>query len=148
MKVKLSVPTSTLSKRECKDPIPVERRLRKVCKKLNVTEVNIGLFHRMIKNGVMTNDVRSFAENQQLKSSGSTTSKAVARAAMKRKLTDACSTAGKLRREKKFLRMTLMTECMYSKSKTKREAKCITSSIGVLHVAPHYQMVYGKLQRT
>ena len=56
MKVKFANVTSTPPKR-CKDPSVVERRLNKVCKKLNVTEVNIGLFHRMLRSGVVTNDV-------------------------------------------------------------------------------------------
>ena len=65
MRVKSSVVTSTPPKRRCKDPFMVERRLNKVCRKLNVTEVNIGLFHRMLRSGVVTNDVRSFIGNQQ-----------------------------------------------------------------------------------
>ena len=64
MRVKSNFVTSTPPKRKCKDPFTVERRLNKVCKKLNITEVNIGLFHRMLRNGVVvTNDVRSFIGN-------------------------------------------------------------------------------------
>ena len=92
MKVKFDEMTSTPSTSRCKDPVQVERRLNKVCKKLNITEVNIGLFHRMVKNGVVTNDVRSFTVNQQkLKKSISKPSKAMYEAAMKQKLKDACS---------------------------------------------------------
>ena len=85
MKVKFNNMTSTLSEGKCKDPVRVERRLHKVCKKLNGTEVNIGLFHRMIKNGVATNDVRSFTLNQQkLKKSKSKPSSALLKTAMKK----------------------------------------------------------------
>ena len=50
---------------------------------------------------------------------------ALGRIAMKQKLTDACSTAGRLRREKKQLKVTLTTDCEYTKSKTKRVVKKI-----------------------
>ena len=56
--------TSTGSFTVGKDPVIVERRLKMVCHKLNVTEVNIGLFNRMIKRKVATNDVRNFSEKQ------------------------------------------------------------------------------------
>ena len=42
----------------------VEELLEKTCRSLNETEVNIGLFGKMIRNGVATNDVRSFVSNQ------------------------------------------------------------------------------------
>ena len=132
MKFIVRKPTSAPPDRRCKDPIPVEKRLKKVCKKLNITEVNIGLFHRMVKSGVVTNDVRGFIENQQqLKRSASSPSKALLKAAMKQKLTDACSTAGRLRREKRRLQTVLSTACMYTKSKTKRVVKKITYKIKV-----------------
>lgn len=57
MRVKFNKLTSARSDEMCKDPIPVERRLNRICKKLNVTEVNIGMFHQMLKGGVLTNDV-------------------------------------------------------------------------------------------
>ena len=121
MKVHLDCATSAPLMKRCKDPIPVERRLNKVCKKLNITEVNIGLFHKMIKNGVVTNDVRSFIQNQRkLKKSAGKTNFALGKAAMRSKLNDACSTAGKLRREKRSLKMSLASDCHYTKSKTRR----------------------------
>ena len=42
----------------------VEELLERTCRRLNETEVNIGLFGRMVRNGVATNDVRSFVSNQ------------------------------------------------------------------------------------
>ena len=106
--------------RKCKDPITVERRLKVVCKKLNAEEVNIGLFHRMLKAGVATNDVRNFTNNQlNQKHSTIGTDASLSRVAMKQKLKDAYSTAGVLRREKKELKEVLLQRIGYSKSKKK-----------------------------
>ena len=50
------------------DPQVVEERLKLTCKKLNEVEVNIGMFSKMAKKGVATNDVRNFVKKQaQLK---------------------------------------------------------------------------------
>ena len=126
MRVKFNKTMSARSDEVCKNPVPVERRLNKVCKKLNATEVNIGMFQRMLKRGVLTNDVRCFTMNQhKLKKTVSKLNNAVPKAAMKQKLNDAYSTAGRLRREKKYLSNTLSTEFEYSKSKTKRVIKRI-----------------------
>ena len=111
---------------KCIDPISVERQLGRVCRKLNVEEVNIGLFRRMIRTGVATNDVRSFTEKQQkLKSSKVKSNGVLLKTAMRLKLNDACSTADKLRREKKRLRESLQKEVGYSRSKAKRTVRKI-----------------------
>ena len=107
-----------------KDPVTVERQLMKICNKLNVTEVNIGLFNRMIRAGVSTNDVRNFVSKQQkLKRSKLRSNRILSKVAMKQKLFDACSTAVQLRREKKRLRESLHNNGGYSRSKAKRTIK-------------------------
>ena len=118
--------TSTHSDEECRGPITVERRLSKVCKKLSVTEININMFHRMIKNNVATNDVRSFANNQQyLNRHREKTAALLSKAAMRQKLKDACSTACRLKSEKKQLEKALTNNHGYTKSKVKRVVKKI-----------------------
>ena len=47
-----------------RDPKLVEKQLRKVCRRLKETEVNIGMFCQMIRDGVATNDVRNFVQKQ------------------------------------------------------------------------------------
>ena len=93
--------TSACLNEASSDPYTVERQLFEVCNQLNVTEVNIGLFKRMIKSGVATNDVRNFAHKQQnLNRQASRTAAVLSRIAMKQKLKDAFSTADGLRRKK------------------------------------------------
>ena len=98
----------------------------KVCNQLNVTEVNIGMFQRMIRSGVATNDVRNFAHKQQnLNRQASRTASVLSRVAMKQKLKDAFSTAEDLRKKKKMLKESLYYEHNYSRAKTKRVVKKI-----------------------
>ena len=47
-----------------KDPKQVEEQLKRICKRLNDTEVNIDLLKRMVKKGVETNDVKNFVAKQ------------------------------------------------------------------------------------
>ena len=120
--------TSTHISSVCRDPKAVERRLEKVCKQLNVEEVNIGMFHHMIRSGVATNDVRSFATNQQfLNRQANRTTARLSKVAMKQKLNDACSTANGLRKEKKRLKDALTVEFNYSRARTKKVVKRIMS---------------------
>ena len=103
--------TSTRCKEACKDPVTVERQLKMICRKLNVTEINIGLFNRMIKNKVATNDVRNFSDKQHgLKHTYDGTRWQISKVAMTQKLRDAYSTAGRLRKEKRELKDTLLNE--------------------------------------
>ena len=98
----------------CSDSKAVERQLTKVCRQLNVTEVNIGMFRRMVKTNVATNDVRSFAFNQQnLNRQSSRTAMILSRVAMKQKLRDAYSTARSLRDRKKMLKESLQPRGMF-----------------------------------
>ena len=107
----------------CNDPVLVERQLKLVCRKLNATEINIGLFNRMLKKKVATNDVRNFSDKQNmLKHSYAGTNWILPKVAMTQKLKDAYSTADRLRKEKKELKENLM-KIGYSKSKTKRTVK-------------------------
>ena len=86
-----------------KDSQEVERQLEKTCVKLKETEVNIRLFDRMVKNGLATNDVRSFVSKQaRLKTTNHKLSFGVMTKAMKCKLVDACSLAREVRKEKKI----------------------------------------------
>ena len=114
------------------DPLPVERRLQKVCKKLSVNKINIGMFHQMVINGVATNDVRKFAHNQQnLNRHRTSTAAIITKTAMRQKLKDAYSTANKLKYEKKMLEKKLSSpEIGYSRSKTKRVVKKVMMRAG------------------
>ena len=97
-----------------------------ICRKLSVTEINIGLFNRMLKNKVATNDVRNFSDKQHgLKHTYSGTDWKISKVAMSQKLRDAYSTAGRLRKEKKEVKEILRKEVGYSKSKVKRTIKKI-----------------------
>ena len=74
----------------------------------------------MLKRKVATNDVRNFSDKQnKLKHSYSGTDWKLSKVAMTQKLRDAYSTAGRLRKEKKELRMALQNSVGYSKSKMK-----------------------------
>ena len=107
-----------------KDPKAVEKRLLKVCQKLNVTEVNISMFHRMIKEKVATNDVRSFAVAQQLLNRHrKSTALKLSKVAMQQKLHDAYSTVNALRAEKRVLRRELFSDYEFSRSKANRIVK-------------------------
>ena len=108
----------------CKDPITVERRLNLVCRKLNVTEINIGLFNRMIKEKVATNDVRNFSDKQhKLKHSYNGTKWKLSEVAMKQKLKDAYSTADRLRREKKRVKGSFTDRDRLLKIQNQKDSK-------------------------
>ena len=126
-----------------KDPTPVERQLNKVCNKLNITEVNIGLFNRMIRSNIATNDVRNFVNKQQKlkKSSKVGSGRVLTKVAMKQKLRDAYSTANGLRREKKRLKETLHVEGGYSKSRTKRTVRKVMKRANIIR---HQQKIKVK----
>ena len=99
----------------------VEERLEITCKKLCETEVNIRLFDRMIKNGVATNDVRSFVAKQaKLKSSDHKMNSDLTKKAMKSKRADACSLAQKLRRKKEGLINKLKKEYNFPNKKYRK----------------------------
>ena len=105
-------------------PEEVEKQLRHVSKKLAETEVNIGLFNKMAKECVPTNDVRHFILNQtNMKQSSGTVQYSMVRRIMREKLNDACSTANRLRRKKKRLKRLLCTKFNYSKSKHRKVLK-------------------------
>ena len=108
----------------------VEKRLLQVCRKLNVTEVNIAMFHRMINNGVATNDVRNFASKQQFQNRHkSKTYVRLSKVAMQQKLRDAYSTANGLRSEKKRLIARLSSNFEFSKSKSTRIVRRIIAKV-------------------
>ena len=112
------------SKSVHRDPSTVEKQLLKVCRKLNVTEVNIAMFHRMIKEKVATNDVRSFAVNQQLLNRyRKGTDLKLSKVAMQQKLHDAYSTVNALRAEKRILRRELFSGCDLSRSEADKIVK-------------------------
>ena len=102
-------------------PEEVEKQLRHVSKKLAETEVNIGLFNKMARGCVPTNDVRHFILNQtRMKQSGSKIQYSMVRKIMKEKLNDACSVANKLRQKKRALKRLLCTKFSYPKSRHNR----------------------------
>ena len=109
---------------DCQSQRKVEKQLRRVSRKLAETEVNIGLFNRMAKCGVPTNDVRHFVLNQtRMKQSSNSVQFDIVRKVMKNKLNDACSIANKLRQNKKRLKRLLCTKFNYSKSKHRKVMK-------------------------
>ena len=102
----------------------VEKQLRHVSRRLAETEVNIGLFNRMARSGVPTNDVRHFVLNQtRMKQSSNIVQFDMVRRIMKDKLSDACSIANVLRQKKKRLKRLLCTKFKYSKSRHKKVMK-------------------------
>ena len=85
------------------DPKQVEEQLMKVCERLRVTEVNIGMFSRMIKTDVATNDVRNFVLKQSnMKKASDKFDMRLCKSIMKRKLNDACALASSLRNSKNW----------------------------------------------
>ena len=101
-----------------KNPKLVEEQLRKVCRRLNETEVNIELFRRMLNNGVATNDVRNFVSKQsEMKKATNKYDLKLSKGAMKGKLSDACALALRLRQSKRRLKNSLIDEFNYPKSK-------------------------------
>ena len=102
-------------------PKEVEKQLKQVSRKLAETEVNIGLFNKMAKNGVPTNDVRHFVLNQaKMKQSHSKVQYDVVRKIMRSKFNDACSTANKLRQKKRRLKRLLCTNSSFSTSERRK----------------------------
>ena len=108
-------------------PEAVEKQLKHVSKKLAETEVNIGLFSKMVKKAVPTNDVRHFVLNQtRMKQSNDKVQFGVVKKIMRNKLNDACSVANKLRQKKKRLKRLLCTKFDYPSSKHRRVMKKIS----------------------
>ena len=102
----------------------VEELLEKTCRSLNETEVNIGLFGKMIRNGVATNDVRSFVSNQaELKRADHEINRSLTKKAMRSKFVDACALARRLRFRKFELRDQLVSEFNYSKKRCRTLVK-------------------------
>ena len=101
-----------------RDPKQVEEQLVRVCRKLTETEVNIEMFGRMVRSGVATNDVHNFVVKQSdMKRVSQKYDLKLSKSAMKRKLSDACALASKLRQSKNRLRSSLIEEFNYSSSK-------------------------------
>ena len=116
--------SATRASFDSQSPEGVEKQLRHVSRKLAETEVNIGLFNKMAKECVPTNDVRHFILNQTgMKQSSSIVQYKTVRRIMREKLNDACSTANRLRRKKKSLKRLLSTKFNYSKSRHKKVMK-------------------------
>ena len=104
-----------------KGPKNVEKRLYRVCKKLKETEVRATMFERMIRENVVTSDVRSFINNQaKLKRVNKSVHLPTAREAMKNKLSDTLATMDRLSISKKELKGVLNSEFNYPKSKCRR----------------------------
>ena len=83
----------------------VARQLRQTCRKLAVTEANVELFSDMAKNGVATDDVRSFVVQQREKQGVfKNLNKRVIKDVMKQKYKDACAVASRLRQKRHVLR--------------------------------------------
>ena len=100
------------------DPKLVEEQLKKVCERLRITEVNIGMFSQMVKNEVATNDVRNFvAKQSNMKKASEKFDMKLCNSVMKRKLNDACALASRLRSSKNRLRVILSDKFKYSNSK-------------------------------
>ena len=96
----------------------MEEQLKGVCRKLNETEAIVEMFSQMVSNGVATNDVRNFVVKQSnMKKSDNKYDLKLSKAAMRRKLNDACAQASRLRRKKRELESLLATQHEYSKSK-------------------------------
>ena len=123
--------------KDVKDPKMVEEWLEQTCKKLSETEINIGLFSKMIRNGVATNDVRNFVQKQaRLKCTNQKMCLAMSRKAMKNKVVDACSLAHKLRKQKIELCNLLKSRFKYPGRKCRRIVKnilCRASNHRQLH---------------
>ena len=113
-------------------PEEVEKQLRHVSKRLAETEVNIGLFNKMAKGGVPTNDVRHFVLNQtNMKQSCTRIQYGMVKRIMREKLNDACSSANKLRQKKKKLKRLLSTRHDYSRSRYKQVVKNVSINTAV-----------------
>ena len=84
-----------------KGPRLVEKRLSEVCFKIKETEVKTGFFKRMIKEGVVTADVRNFVGKQaKLKRVDRQIHAPTARQAMKSKFSDTVASLEVLKKNK------------------------------------------------
>ena len=111
------------------DPEHVEEQLKKVCERLRVTEVNIGMFSRMVRTDVATNDVRNFVLKQSnMKKASDKFDLKLCKSIMKRKLNDACALASRLRNSKNKLKAILSDKFKYSNS-TSKYSNSTTSNI-------------------
>ena len=96
----------------------VERQLYNTTRRLVDTEINIGMFSKMIKKGISTNDVYYFVKKQsELRKSSNSIDYKLMKANMKQKLNDSCSYAKRLRQKKKGLVNKIFT--MHEECKSK-----------------------------
>ena len=117
-------------KQEFNDPDKVEKQFLKTCRKLTEAEVNGAMFHKMMKSGVATNDVRNFTNKQsKMKRTNQKFDSGLSKHAMKLKFNDACASANRLRQEKKRLKDMLVNKFKYSKSRCRGVVKSATAKI-------------------
>ena len=96
----------------------VEKRLANICLKIKETEVKIGFFRHMVRDGVATADVRSFVEKQaKLKRVDQNVHAPTVRQAMKSKLIDTIASLELLKKSKRDLVDSLCSEFSFPKSK-------------------------------
>ena len=107
---KMTTPTKRESERT------VEERLRNVVLKLAEVDSNTEMFRVMIRDGVATNEVRSFVSKQTaMKRTTNVIDKSVVRSIMRSKLRDSCAYATRLRQRRGRLKEQLYKKHIHHK---------------------------------